>query len=59
VARANSVMHERNFRSSGDPKIAWMDELSLSSTISVHSSSLGPSTGCARYARASSIELMP
>ena len=52
-------MHDRNLRSSGEPKIAWSDGLSLASTILVQRSSRGPSTGWARYARASSMELMP
>src|SRR6516162_7477750 len=59
AASENSVMHDRNLMSSGEPNIAWRDGLALASTIPVQRSSLGPSPGWARYARASSMELMP
>jgi hypothetical protein len=52
-------MHDRNFISSGEPKIAGRDELSLAITIPVQRWSLGPSAGWGRYARASSMELIP
>jgi hypothetical protein len=48
AASANSVAHERNFMSSGEPKIAWSDAVSLSRTVRVQRSSRAPNTGWAR-----------
>src|SRR5262245_2855436 len=52
--RANRVAHDRSFRSSGEPKISAADRPSMRATASEHASNRGPSTGCSRYALASS-----
>ena len=47
-AQANRVAHDRNFRSSGLPKISVAERPSTRSAASAHCSSRGPSTGWAR-----------
>jgi len=49
-------MDERSFMASTGPKMRSADLPSVSATMPAHSRSRGPSTGCARYARASAAE---
>jgi len=51
-------MHERSFIASTPPNMSVADFPSVRATIRAHSSSRGPSTGCSRYARASSSEVI-
>jgi hypothetical protein len=44
-ASANKVIEERNFMSSGEPKIALSERPSIASTRCVHVMSRGPSSG--------------
>ena len=51
--QANRVAHDLSFRSSGEPNTSVADRPSMETTASAHERSLGPRTGCARYALAS------
>jgi len=51
---AKRVMQERNFMSSGEPKICAAERFSTRRTNCVHSFKRAPRTGWAKYARASS-----
>jgi hypothetical protein len=48
AAIEKSVAHDRNFMSSGEPKIEWSDDPTIAFTVFVQSSSLDPRTGWAR-----------
>src|ERR1051326_7827326 len=55
----NNVIDDRNFIASTGPKMPSIARPSTRFTSSVHSTSLGPSTACARYASASSRDPIP
>jgi hypothetical protein len=55
---ANSVMDERSFIASTPPKMSVADRPSVPASMRAHSASRGPSTGCARYACASAMEVI-